>query len=158
MAKIRGFFTSDSPFSQWYPAKFTVNGIEYSCAEQFMMAEKARLFDPTVVPKIMASNSPREQKRLGRIVQNYNEQVWQTNRFNIVCQGSYAKFSQNDDLKSILLATGDDILVEASPYDKIWGVGLPIKHPDLQDPTKWKGLNLLGQALMDARTKIAKEN
>ena len=142
-------------FSQWFPCTFTVDGEEYSTAEQYMMAMKAELFgDEEVKRQIMEAQSPKQYKSLGRKVSNFDDAVWKQNRFEIVKQGNIAKFSQNPDLKAFLLKTGDSVLVEASPYDGIWGVRLSRNDPMIQDPNNWKGLNLLGFALMEARDMI----
>lgn len=109
-------------FSQWYESRFEINGTTYQTAEQYMMAAKAGLFeDKNAQQKIIAASNPGEAKKLGRLVQDFNEQEWNQYRFNIVMQGNLAKFSQNQKLKSFLLTTSNRILVEASPVDKIWG-------------------------------------
>lgn len=142
-------------FSQWYSCKFTVDGITYNCAEQFMMASKAKTFgDKYNYNRILSSYNPKVQKRAGRAVRNYDEKIWDKCRYDIVVQGNMAKFSQNDTLRQILLNTGDKILVEASPVDTIWGIGLGLNNPDIYDETKWKGKNLLGKALMEVREKL----
>ena len=139
-------------FSQWHKSKFTINNIEYNCCEQYMMSEKALLFnDNESNVKIMETNDPRTQKALGRKVKNYDQNIWEKHRFDIVVRGNYAKFSQNEKLKDALLYTNDNILCEASPYDKIWGIGLSKTHPDVYNKNKWKGTNLLGEALMKVR-------
>lgn len=143
------------PFSQWYESEFTVKGVTYNCTEQFMMAEKAGCFnDHTSREKIMATKSPKEQKALGRNVKNFDVEVWKEVCEEIVYVGNYAKFTQNPDLKEILLETKDRILVEASPYDKIWGIGLSQSDPRALDPNLWEGLNLLGIAIMKVRDKL----
>lgn len=142
-------------FSQWYPSTFIIEGAKYNRAEQFMMAMKAATFqDDFCLRKILESNNPSEQKKYGRMVRNYNDEQWTKVRYNFVVQGNYAKFSQNQDLKKILLDTGNKILVEASPYDKIWGIGMDEKNPDRFDISKWKGQNLLGKALMEVRGRL----
>jgi hypothetical protein len=145
------FFWS-GPFSQWYKSNFYLNGRAYNCAEQFMMAEKARLFgDSKTESLILLSEDPREQKQLGRQVVNFNAVIWEQNCKSIVRMGNILKFEQNEDLRAQLLMTAKTLLVEASPYDKIWGIGLAENHPDAQDPTKWRGQNLLGEILTDIR-------
>lgn len=120
-------------FSQWHPSKIIIDDVIYSHAEQYMMAEKARLFkDYDTLELIMKSESPREQKRFGRIVKGFDPEIWKQHRFNIVVKGNLAKFGQNPKLKKKLLETGDQILCEASPYDKIWGIGLCIKDPKVK--------------------------
>jgi ribA/ribD-fused uncharacterized protein len=138
--------------SQWYPAGFRFNGDHYPTAEHYMMAEKARLFgDVDVLQKILATDDPGLAKQLGREVKGYQDNIWKQHRVEIVVRGNTARFSQNEKLKAFLQATGDQILVEASPDDKIWGIGLYENHPDAHNPAKWRGLNLLGFALMDVR-------
>lgn len=120
-----------------------------------MMAEKARLFSDTVSEtKIMASDEPKKQKALGRKVKGFDDTVWKQNRYQIVVKANMAKFSQNDKLKVKLLATGNDILCEASPWDKIWGIGLRTTDPKVHDQSQWNGTNLLGKALMDVRKAL----
>ncbi len=141
--------------SQWYPAVFVVDGVRYATAEHYMMAEKARLFgDEGVREKIIAAAHPSQAKNLGREVQGFNPTTWEQHRFEIVVQGNIAKFSQNPNLKAFLLNTGHRILVEASPVDRIWGIGWAETDPQAQDPEKWRGLNLLGFALMAARSRL----
>ena len=142
--------------SQWYPSKFIVGGKEYHCAEQFMMAKKAELFnDMEILQKILMAKDPKTIKNLGREVQNFDSAVWNEKKFEIVVQGNLAKFSQNLELQDFILSTESKILVESSPYDKIWGIGLDEKASDAISPERWKGQNLLGFALMKVRTIIA---
>jgi ribA/ribD-fused uncharacterized protein len=144
-----------SCLSQWYEAGFTVNGHYYPTAEHWIMAEKARLFkDKEIEEQILASHSPGEAKALGRKVRNFDQKLWEEKAFEIVIEGNYHKFSQNPELKTFLLQTKNRILVEASPVDDIWGIGMAKDHPDVMNPSKWKGKNLLGFALMEARGLI----
>ena len=144
-------------FSQWYSSAFKVDGEHYSSADHFMMAEKARLFGDTEMRiKILAAKNPGEAKSLGRNVSGFKDDVWLDNRFEIVVAANLAKFSQNDDLKEYLLNTCERVLVEASPVDKIWGIGLAADHENIANPNLWKGLNLLGYALMEAREQLSK--
>ena len=130
-------------------------GIEYVCAEQWMMAEKARLFDDEeTLARILEDGHPKSQKRLGRSIQGFDNTTWEEHRSAIVEAGSYLKYTQNAELKEALLATGDLELVEASPYDKIWGIGLAPDDPRARSKSNWIGLNLLGQALMVTRTRL----
>ena len=127
----------------------------YKNAEQFMMAQKAKLFaDDEIFQKILQASHPKEVKALGRLVKNYQEDLWQQHRFEIVVQGNLAKFSQNAELKQFLLGTGKRVLVEASPVDKIWGIGLATDDENAEKPLQWKGLNLLGFALMQVRNQL----
>ncbi len=142
-----------SCLSQWYAAPFAVDGIVYPTAEHWMMAEKARLFgDSAAVDAILAAPDPKVAKALGRKVKNFDGQLWADRCREIVTRGHIEKFRQNEPLRDFLLASSDIVIVESSPYDRIWGIGL--KHSDEQalDPTKWRGGNLLGIALMDVRS------
>lgn len=150
-------FFYGGPFSQWVPCKFEVSGIKYCTAEQFMMAAKAKIFgDKETYAKIMASSDPREQKALGRQVKNFNATLWANAAEEVVYIGNYAKFS-DPTFKQILLDTGNKEIVEASPYDTIWGIGMGEGDPDRFDKTKWKGTNLLGEVLMKVRRALRNE-
>ncbi len=139
-------------FSQWWGASFIIEGIKYPSAEVYMMAEKARLFDDTeMLNKIISSSNPGAAKKFGREIKNFKEDVWNQNRFDIVVRGNRAKFDQNEELKQFLINTKKRILVEASPVDKIWGIGLAEDNQHSGNPEKWNGLNLLGFALMKVR-------
>ena len=151
-------FFHDGPFSQWYPCSFTVEQLGFTHAEQYMMYAKAVLFgDTATAEQILAAKTPRLQKQLGRRVANFDEQVWVMFREGIVYTGNYAKFSQNADLLKLLLQTRGTTLVEASPRDKIWGIGLAEDDPRAHDRTQWRGLNLLGQTLTRVREALAWE-
>ncbi|WP_034293741.1 NADAR family protein [Alysiella crassa] len=142
-------------FSQWFPRDFVVDNIVYPTAEHFMMAKKAELFDDNVIlAQILASKHPKQAKDLGRQIAHFDEQIWYQHREDIVFQANWAKFSQHEDLKAFLLNTGERILVEASPVDKIWGIGLAQDSAFLENPLKWQGLNLLGFALMKVRQQL----
>jgi ribA/ribD-fused uncharacterized protein len=142
-------------FSQWWPAAFSVNGVHYPTAEHFMMEEKAHLFgDDEVRTLILKAESPKEAKQLGRQVRNFDEQVWVEARFGLVVAGNLAKFSQNRELGNYLLGTRDRVLVEASPSDRIWGIGLAADSAQAMNPEQWLGLNLLGFALMEVRQRL----
>ncbi len=138
--------------SQWYDCYFEVAGVQYHTTEQYMMASKALLFgDNEVYQKIMEANNPHDYKKLGRKVRNFEPEPWDSKKSEIVVEGNKAKFSQNPDLKKFLLSTGDAILVEASPYDKIWGIGLDRETAMKGSVEQWQGENLLGCALMEVR-------
>ena len=138
--------------SQWYPASFEIGDVHYPTAEHYMMAEKAQLFgDNETLQKILTASDPAEAKNLGREVKGYQDDIWKQHRFEIVVRGNAAKFAQNEKLKAFLQATGEKVLVEASPSDRIWGIGLDASNPDAQNPAKWRGLNLLGFGLMEVR-------
>lgn len=146
---------SDSCFSQWWQAPFTVEGLTYLTAEHWMMAGKARLFgDQEVLGKILAVQSPAEAKKLGRQVRNFDAQRWDEHKYEMVKAGNVHKFSQHVDLKEYLLQTGNRIIVEASPMDQIWGIGMAKSNPNAENPTLWKGENLLGFALMEVRDAL----
>lgn len=172
-------------YSQWSPSKIVLNSIiraslpldimnlklfedypcimeslegTYSCAEQFMMVGKAQLFgDSVIANQIMKSHIPRIHKQLGRKVQNFDDNVWMQYAQDIVILASYLKFSQNLRFKTSLIDSGDAILIEGSPLDKIWGVGLRYDNPKIGDPVNWKGANLLGECLMKVRDIIQKQ-
>jgi ribA/ribD-fused uncharacterized protein len=144
-----------SCLSQWYAAPFTVDGERYATAEHWMMAEKARLFgDAAARAKILAAREPGEAKKLGRGVRGFDVARWAEARFEIVVRGNVEKFGQNAELKAFLLGTGDQVLVEASPEDRIWGIGMAADDPRARHPDEWDGENLLGFALMEARARL----
>lgn len=141
--------------SQWDKCTFTLDGVQYNCAEQAMMHKKALQFgDTKIAEKILKAKQPSVQKGLGRLVNNYDDTVWSENRYDIVIDINIAKFSQNPKLLKQLLALDHLIIVEASPEDKIWGIGLDESHPNATIPSKWKGLNLLGKVLMEVRDTL----
>ena len=137
------------PFSQWHPSKFTVDALEFDCAEQYMMYHKAILFgDLTTAQKIIRTkNDPREVKRLGREVVGFREEIWNPMSWLIVREASIAKFTQNKELFAALTATKGTTLVECSPTDKIWGIGRGIKDPLALKRETWNGQNRLGEVL-----------
>lgn len=148
------FFWS-GPFSNWHPSPFEIDGVWYNCSEQYMMAEKARLFNDTeTLSKIMSAPDPREQKQYGRQVKGFDQHTWEKVARGVVYKGCLAKFSQNQVLKKILLETGDTTLVEASPYDKIWGIGLAKDDPRAKDRATWRGTNWLGKVLVRVREAL----
>lgn len=150
---ITGEITA-SCLSQWWECKFVVDGLTYSTAEQYMMAEKARLFgDFHILEKIMQATSPKEIKALGREIRNFDGMVWNAHRCEIVKKGNMAKFSQNPELLAYLKSTTPKILVEASPYDTIWGVGVNSIVAS-KGPSAWRGLNLLGFILTEVREML----
>ena len=144
-----------SCFSQWWKSDFWFYGEQFCCMEQCMMLGKASLFqDKVAAEKIMASDDPMKIKKLGRSVQNFDDKLWDSFKYPLVLTGNYNKFVQNPQLRNFLLSTGDRILVEASPYDREWGIGLSADDPRAKDPQQWQGKNLLGFALMEARDEI----
>lgn len=141
-----------SCFSQWWDCKFIVDGVEYHTAEQYMMAQKAALFgDKEMQKEIMAASHPKQFKALGQKVKGFVQEVWDKNCCDIVVKGNAAKFSQNEILKAFLLNTNQRVLVEASPYDKIWGIGMGTDDSRCENPTRWNGTNFLGFCLMEVR-------
>ena len=147
------------PFSQWAPCKFTVAGKEYNCAEQYMMAQKALYFkDMGSYRKIMEEKNPSVQKKIGRNVTDFSNPHWRLVCEDIVYTASIAKFTQNDEYKQILIESGDRTIVEASEYDKIWGIGLSENDKRCENPCLWQGENLLGIALMRVRETIKKSS
>jgi ribA/ribD-fused uncharacterized protein len=141
--------------SNWYLSKFTVGEVTFSSMEQYMMYKKAMCFkDSKIADKILATDDVAQIKAYGREVSNYNESYWNGVRQIIVYEGLLAKFSQNEDLKEKLKATGNEILAECAVRDRIWGIGLSMKDPDRLEIDKWKGQNLLGYALMMVREHL----
>jgi ribA/ribD-fused uncharacterized protein len=155
-AAIESFvFFWSGPFSQWHPSPFVIDSITYNCAEQYMMAEKARLFGDTErEAMIMAAADPGDQKRYGRMVEGFDNEVWLPAAKAIVKRASYAKFEQNADLRVALFATGKRTLVEASPHDKLWGIGLRESDPRAMHRSRWQGKNWLGEVLTEVRNEM----
>lgn len=146
------------PFSQWFKRDFTIDEVKYNCPEQFMMASKARLFkDNIALKKIMQATNPYDQKAYGRNVEFFDVGKWEAVAKDYVFDANYAKFTQHEDLKQIILSTGEKTLVEASPYDKIWGIGLSEDDARALDRTTWLGRNWLGEVLTNVRNKIRSE-
>jgi ribA/ribD-fused uncharacterized protein len=157
VSKEQFTFFWHGPFSQWHGCRFKIDGIIYNCAEQYMMAQKAVLFkDEDALAKIMATGSPRIQKGLGRKVRGFNPSKWDACSREIVYRGNWAKFTQNDDLQELLLATKGTTIVEASPSDSIWGIGLGEDDPRAWDRKTWRGKNWLGEVLTRVRDDILK--
>lgn len=141
-------------FSQWYKHDMYINDVKYNCCEQYMMAMKARLFnDDDALHRIMVSTDPRDQKSLGRAVKNFDKEKWEHYCRQFVFHGNYAKF-EDPILRSLLMSTWNDTIVEASPYDTIWGIGMGEEDPRCCDPSQWLGTNWLGEALMQVRGAI----
>ena len=141
--------------SNWYLSQFSINGIQFSSMEQYMMYKKAVCFgDKDMANKILATDDVAEIKAFGRLVANYNESYWNGVRQIVVFEGLTAKLSQNEDLKAKLKATDNSILAECAVKDRIWGIGLSMNNPDRLQIDKWKGQNLLGYALMMVRERL----
>ncbi|MGW6119031.1 NADAR family protein [Nocardia sp. NPDC055165] len=146
-----------SSLSQWWPATFVVDGVEFASAEHYMMWRKAMLFeDAATAAKILEVGHPSQAKKLGRQIRDFDEDIWERTRFDIVVAGSVAKFGQDAALREYLVGTGARVLVEASPVDRIWGIGMAADDSGALDPVRWKGLNLLGFALMRARDELVR--
>lgn len=143
------------PLSQWAHSDFYQDDLKFNCCEQYMMYQKAILFeDHDLAKAIYQSTSPSEQKKLGRKVKNFEESVWIKHRKIIVFKANFLKFSQISYFRQLLLATSHRTLVEVNPHDRIWGIGLGIHDPEIYYPEKWKGQNLLGRILMRVREWI----
>lgn len=141
--------------SNWFLSDFEVNGIKFTSMEQFMMYRKAVCFkDDKIAEEILLTEDVAQIKELGRLVSNYEEQVWNGVRQLIVYEGLLAKFLQNESLKKKLIETGEALLAECAVKDCIWGIGLSMKDPDRWSPEQWKGKNLLGYTLMMVREKM----
>ena len=141
--------------SQWWPAAFVADGHRFPTAEHYLMWRKALLFnDDATAANVLAADGPGAAKALGRAVRGFNDDTWATHRWEIAVSGSLAKFDSDDALRSFLFGTIGRVLVEASPADRIWGIGLPAKAPAAHRPESWQGLNLLGFALMEARARL----
>jgi ribA/ribD-fused uncharacterized protein len=148
-------FLSKGCFSQWQTSIFVVEGTRYFCAEQYMMGQKAIAFnDPETFEKILSANHPKKIKSLGREVKNFDSNEWDKIKYAIVLNGNFYKFSQNEELLKVLISTGNKILVEASPFDNTWGIGLSEESELIGNSNCWKGQNLLGFALMEVRDEI----
>lgn len=145
-------------FSQWCPSKFTIDGVEYNCCEQYMMLKKALLFnDFDTAAKIMGTKNPRDQKQFGREVKNFNKDLWEKWCRKFVYDANYAKFSQDSDLYDGLMLTRGTTLVEASPEDKIWGIGLRESDSRALDRNTWQGTNWLGEIITTVRSDFEQE-
>ena len=133
-----------------------VDGCYYNCAEQFMMAEKARLFgDNEALKAILQAKDPKEHQAIGRRVHDFDQIRWDNAKEEIVKRGNEAKFGQNEHLLKLLLATVGTRLVEANPNDQVWGIGLADNHPDALDPKRWRGQNKLGDILTELRDRLS---
>ena len=146
---------TSSCMSQWYKSTITIDNKIFCNMEQYMMACKAELFnDDLILEKIMNESDPKNIKALGRKVRNFDEIIWKSVRYDILVKGNYYKFMQDSKLKEFILNTGDSILAEASPYDKLYGIGLRVENSNVRNPSSWQGINLLGFALMEVRDLI----
>lgn len=152
------FFFWKHRLSQWHIVDFKCESYTYNCCEQYMMQRKALLMgDFESAELIMKEKNPSNHQKLGRQIKNFNQELWDMNKYCIVLGGNLARFMQSPPCRELLLATGDKILVEASPYDKVWGVALSADNPDILDETKWRGENLLGKVLTQVREVIKQD-
>jgi ribA/ribD-fused uncharacterized protein len=162
MCNVLGFHNPDEKYgflSNWYLSKFTVDGVTFSSMEQYMMYKKARLFQDTETAyEILSIQDVKQIKVLGRQVKNYDDIIWNGRRQVIIYQGLLEKFCQNQELKKMLLETGNDILAECAVRDCIWGIGLSMTDEKRFSLSLWRGQNLLGFALMEVRDKISTNN
>ena len=143
--------------SQWFEASFIFDNIIYRTAEHWMMARKALLFnDKAAFEEIIESESPKKAKEIGRRVKNFGPSIWDEYKYGIVIEGNLHKFTQNAELFEYLKSTKDKYLIEASPSDRVWGIGVSENSDDASNPYAWTGQNLLGFALMEVRSKISK--
>jgi ribA/ribD-fused uncharacterized protein len=143
-------------FSNFFPSEFTVDGVKYNCSEQYFMKKKQELFDKSnekLSKEILQEQNPKKIKEYGRKVKNFNEDLWNLHKYKIMLDANYHKYSQNPQLLQMLLNSKDSILVEASPFDRIWGIGYNKKNA-LENKNNW-GQNLLGKVLMELRSKLA---
>ncbi len=155
--KNNGDEITRSCLSQWYESIFVYEGFEYKSAEHWMMAQKAKLFNSyDIFKKIINCRSPGEAKKLGREIPGFNDKTWDNEKYEIVIKGNLLKFSQNEKPYEYLINTKDRVIVEASPLDKIWGIGLPHDDKNINNPYYWKGENLLGFAIMEVRDILNK--
>ena len=152
------FWSNKSPFSNWYKVDFELEGLWFNCSEQYMMYKKAMLFNnQEIADEIMNTSSQSKQKALGRKVKDFDAKVWKTNCKQIVYDANKAKFLQNENILKHLLKTDGKTLVEASPVDTIWGIGLAEDDPRAQNRHTWRGMNWLGEVLTKLREDLIKE-
>lgn len=158
MKKIICFHNPDEVngyLSNWYLSDFTMSGVSYSSMEQYMMRQKALLFNDTeIATQILATTNVGKIKALGRAVKDYEDILWNGVRQLVVYQGLLEKFRQNEELKKMLFATQDHILAECAVQDRIWGIGLSMKDEKRFDIHEWQGQNLLGFSLMKVRETL----
>ncbi len=146
------FFGKESPFSQFYPVNFEVDGKIYNCTEQFIMYQKAIMFkDMKNGKRIMSESNPLSMKQLGRLIQGFDKEIWESEAPSVVKRGNFAKFRQNPILEDKLFHTYPKVLVESSPNDCLWGIGLGENNEKAWNITTWRGKNLLGFTLMEVR-------
>lgn len=144
--------------SNWYPSQFEYRNNQFNCAEQYMMIMKAAIFgDWDIAEKIHATDDPKRMKALGRQVKGFNSAIWDLNKEQAMIDGLTAKFQQNEEMKEMLLATGNSLLAECAVHDKIWGIGRSMWDQARFNPDLWNGQNLLGKILMKVRDTLREE-
>jgi ribA/ribD-fused uncharacterized protein len=149
------YFGPEYEFSHWYKSNMSVDGIDFCCAGQYIMYKKALLFgDEVAAKKILRSSDPKRHRVIGKEVKAFTKDIWQQHCMDFSFAANFAKFDQNENLKTKLLDTAASILAEASPYDRVWGIGLSMGNSDIYDRTKWRGKNLAGESLMQARNAL----
>lgn len=152
------FFEKTHPFSNFYPANFTLDGTKFNCTEQYFHYEKAAKFgDFTTAIKILLSKDPMEQKFLGRRVEKFDEDTWNSVCFDVMKAGNLAKFTQNAPLQEILLQSIGKTPVECSPWDLKWGIGYSTNDPRALNRNEWRGKNLMGECLLRVREQIVSD-
>jgi hypothetical protein len=157
-SKYTFFWETKSPFSQWHGVGFEIDGVKFKTAEHFMMYKKAMLFSDTEsAEEILNTKSPKDVKAIGRKVKGFNPKEWEDNCQKFVYEGNYAKFTQNEKMNKALMDTGDTLLVEASPYDAIWGIGLNEADAKKTPEEQWPGTNYLGIVLTQVREDLKKQ-
>ena len=156
--KFTFFWKSNECFSNWYMSPFTKDGKTFNCSEQCFMYQKALLFDDQeIAQKILEAKHPRDQKALGRKVKNFDNDIWSKMSKTLMYEVNKLKFTQTPGLLKQLMDTGNTEICETSPYDAIWGIGMDDNHPDVNDKSKWKGQNLLGEVLTQLREDLKKQ-
>jgi ribA/ribD-fused uncharacterized protein len=148
-----------SKLSNFYPCEFELQGVKWKSSEQYFMAKKAEFFDDNeTLSKILEAKTPSDAKKLGREVKNYDDNKWSKIREKIMYNGVYAKFSQNQDLIDFLFSPAFDgkKFVEGSPVDRIWGVGMIYKDPNIDIESNWNGQNLLGRILDRVKSELTR--
>ena len=145
-------YQNDGYLSNWYPSPFTVDGKHFVNSEHYFMWKKVMLFEPELEQLILSTKDPKEMKSIGQKVKNYNNSEWSAVRYEIMKEALFHKFSQNPKLLNNLMWTGNSGIIEASPSDRVWGIGITAVEALMDKP--WKGQNLLGKALIETRTRF----
>ena len=146
-------------YSNWHRSGFVIDDISYNCGEQYMMHQKALLMDDEeTARKIMLYSNPKRQKELGREIKNFNSKLWDKYKYEIMLKGLTEKFNQNEPLKRDLMASEADLFVEASPFDKIWGIGLDERTAHETPQSEWPGENLLGKIITEIRNNFKNDS